>query len=259
MSPIRHTVLASGSRGNALHLEAGGVRLLVDDGLTARETEARLSGAGLDPARLDAILVTHEHSDHVRGIGVLSRRYHLPVYIAAKAYAALGSQDADWHEVRPLTPGLAFDLGGLRVKPLAVSHDAAEPVGYRFEAEGRAWACVTDLGYAPDSLLAELGDLDLLHVESNHDSKLLKLGSYPGYLKHRIASNRGHLSNRQCADVLARLAGERLTYVILAHLSEENNTPELARKSAEAALAVYPHVNLALARQHEALPSISLV
>ena len=259
MADFALTVLSSGSRGNLVHLACGATQVFVDFGLSCKEACARCFSAGLDPAQVGAIFVSHEHIDHIRGISVFSRRFKVPVYIAPRARAACQAEHPDWYETHLITAGVEIEVGGLSVLPLGISHDAAEPLGFVFRRGAQCVATATDLGYVPESVCQALGAAQLLLIESNHDEQMLRDGPYPGYLKNRISSNRGHLSNKQCADLLARLPQGTLRAVVLAHLSEENNTPDLARQSAAKVLAAqHPQAALYVASQAHPLPTLRL-
>ena len=240
-------VLSSGSGGNCLYLEAGRARVLVDAGLSAKETARRLDAADLRLQDLTAILLTHEHADHSGGAAVLARKLGLPVYATRGTHLAL--RDTPPEElVRLIEPGQPFQLGSatkgevsLWAAPIAISHDAAEPVVYSLEerfADGAVvrTAVVTDVGHAPADLAEALAAHDALILEMNHDLRRLLDGPYPWSLKQRVRSDRGHLSNAQGAGLLAATHHHRLRHVVLAHLSGENNTPGLARAAAEAVL-----------------------
>lgn len=254
------TILASGSKGNALHLEAGGTAFLVDAGLSCKQLEMRLAHCGLDPAHLSGILVTHEHSDHIRGISVLSRRYGLTVHVAGRLWARLRHDDLNWHDVRPFDPSDSFTLGPVRVQPFRTRHDATDPVGFTFQHEGVKFGVLTDCGAPTAEIGAALAGCDGLLLESNHDEGLLQRGPYPPHLKARIASDWGHLSNRQSARLLKELVSPRLRYVALGHLSEENNSPEFAYNACAHSLRNVGHaVSLVIAPQHSPCRTLSLV
>ncbi|MDO4572916.1 MAG: MBL fold metallo-hydrolase [Clostridia bacterium] len=230
--------LCSGSGGNASYAEAGGARLLIDAGLPARRVEALLREIGAAPEALDGILVTHEHSDHIAGVGVLSRRYDLPVYANAGCWAkmrpALG--DIRPRNLRVVEPGREFFIRSLGILPFPTPHDAASPVGYALRAEGRRIALMTDIGHVSDGMLEAVAGVDLLLIEANHDVDMLRAGGYPYALKMRILSARGHLSNEDAGRVLARLYRTGLRSAILGHLSRDNNTPELALLTVQSVL-----------------------
>jgi phosphoribosyl 1,2-cyclic phosphodiesterase len=241
---MRFVSLGSGSRGNATLVEAQGTRVLLDCGFPAREAEQRLSAAGVDPATLDAVLVTHEHGDHLRGVGALARRHRLPVYMTAGTRRAgrCGVLEA----IGSLDPhGGPLPIGDLRARPLAVPHDACEPVQFVLEAGGLKLGVLTDTGRITPHILESLNDCDALILECNHDSRLLAEGPYPPPLKARVGGPLGHLSNDQAAALLGGLDHGRLRCLVAAHLSEKNNRPELARDALlEAAPALEPRLFL---------------
>jgi phosphoribosyl 1,2-cyclic phosphodiesterase len=240
MSAVRVTVLASGSAGNALLLECGGGRLLVDAGLSLDALERALSRVGLAPGQLDALVLTHEHDDHARGAGPLGRSAGVRVYATAATAAAAGPALAG-ADVQPFAPGTPFAVGPFDITAFAVPHDAAEPVGLAFEAAGRRLVVATDLGWADEVLDGHLASADLAVLESNYDLGLLHVSGYPWFLKNRILGGRGHLSNDDAARALARTAraaylGGRRRGVLLVHLSDTNNLAPLARDTVQAAL-----------------------
>jgi phosphoribosyl 1,2-cyclic phosphodiesterase len=337
---MRMTVLASGSKGNSTVIASSRTRVLVDAGLSCRELLRRMALAGEDPAKLDAILVTHEHVDHVSGLAVLARRLGIPVYFtepthrawvrmltprttmtyakwldhlqqekAAKAAAmkAVPTYDlAAAEEVVQLThseeagmggaPGSAgpqlpvdpddcepepkvkanpaylpavesfqagrqFSIGDLEICPFTIPHDAADPCGFVFEAEGIRMALATDLGYLPPNVKAALKRIDVLLLESNHDVEMLRDGPYPWSVKQRVLSRVGHLSNETTAEFLERDYDGGAAYIVLGHLSESNNAPELARITAERAIGDRMTLlgnKVLLALQSEPLSSICL-
>jgi phosphoribosyl 1,2-cyclic phosphodiesterase len=229
-------VLASGSRGNAVYLAAGSGALLIDAGLSGREIERRLRQQQLDPCHLVAILVTHEHSDHIRGVGVLARRYKLPVYMTAPTHRAARDTIGELPACHHFTPGTAFWVADFAVQPFALPHDAADPVGFTFACNGSRLGLATDLGVATGLVEERLKGCDLLLVEANHDKEMLANGPYPWHLKQRIRSRIGHLSNRATGALLSQLVHPNLRQIILGHLSETNNSHHLARQAVEAAL-----------------------
>jgi phosphoribosyl 1,2-cyclic phosphodiesterase len=327
---VRFTVLASGSKGNSTVVSGGRTRILVDCGLSCRELFRRMRLAGEEPETLDAIVITHEHSDHVNGVAVTARKLGIPVYFTegthrawmrcltprkqmtyaqwleqcrrqaaerqAEAQAAqedgetdetdlLNRSEANSLETGPASiaseaapttappqkdptclpaveyfqAGGPFEIGDISISPFTIPHDAADPVGFVFRAEGVRMAFATDLGYIPPNVKAQLQGVDLLLLESNHDLEMLRDGPYPWSVKQRVLSRVGHLSNEAAAGFLEEGYDGQAAYVILAHLSESNNLPELARVSAERALSSRASLianRLLLAAQYEPLSSI---
>ncbi len=233
---IAFCALASGSRGNAIYLAAGEKALLVDAGLSGREIEKRLRQQELNPRHLTAILVTHEHSDHIRGVGVLARRFNLPVHMSAATHAAIGDSLGRLPACHHFQPGTAFHLADFNVHPFTLSHDAADPVGFTFTCNGLRIGLATDLGRVTGLVEERLKGCDLLLVEANHDMEMLVDGPYPWHLKQRIRSRHGHLSNVAAGELLARIAHPNLRQIVLGHLSETNNSPRIARQTVQQAL-----------------------
>lgn len=229
-------VLASGSRGNATYISDGRSAVLIDAGLSGVEIQRRMAANGLDPGNLDAILVSHEHADHIQGVGVLSRRFGLPVYINDGTRQASGNQLGRLTDVHPFTCGHSFPIGGLTIHPFTISHDAQDPAGFTITGKRAKVGVATDLGIATNVVKSHLTSCDILVLEANHDAQMLVDGPYPWHLKQRIRSRSGHLSNDDTAFLLEALKHDRLSHVILAHLSEENNTPEKASSAVMAAL-----------------------
>lgn len=318
---MRFTVLASGSKGNCTVVTGGHTRILVDAGLSCRELFRRMKLAGEDPSTLDAIIVTHEHLDHIGGLAVTARKLGIPVYfteathrawrrwitprkrmtyvewleqcrkdVAARQAEATIPPDAEvceepdaevsavacmTEEAKPekerrepswlpsveyFQAGRTFHIGDIAVCPFTIPHDAADPVGFVFQAEGVRMALATDLGYVTPNVKAQLKGSDLLMLESNHDLEMLRDGPYPWSVKQRVLSRVGHLSNDAAADFLESGYDGQATYVILGHLSESNNLPDLARVTAERALIGRASLlanRLILAGQHEPLAPIS--
>ena len=319
---VRFTVLASGSKGNSTVISGGRTSILVDCGLSCRELFRRMKLAGEEPKSLAAIVITHEHSDHVNGVAVTARKLGIPVFFTeathrawmrwltprkqmtyaqwlelcrkqaaerqAEADAATDegepdesdllaetssesaeaqaesepakSKDPTWlPAVEYFQAGQPFEIGDIAISPFTVPHDAADPVGFVFRAEGVRMGYATDLGYIPPNVKAQLQGVDLLLLESNHDLEMLRDGPYPWAVKQRVLSRVGHLSNEAAAEFLENGYDGQAAYVILAHLSENNNLPELARVSAERALngrASLLANRLLLAEQHVSLSGI---
>jgi phosphoribosyl 1,2-cyclic phosphodiesterase len=321
---VRFTVLASGSKGNCAVVTGGNTRILVDAGLSCRELFRRMRLVDEDPATLDAVIITHEHSDHVAGLAVTARKLGIPVYFtqgthrawvrwlsprrqmtyaqwleqcrqqaaarmaeadapaaeecdsedtevsaesisgaaepASEPAKATPEKDPTWlPSLQFFEAGKALQIGDISVSPFTIPHDAADPVGFVFQAEGVRMAVATDLGYIPPNVKAQLKCVDLLLLESNHDLEMLRDGPYPWSVKQRVLSRVGHLSNEAAATYLETEYDGQAAYVILGHLSESNNLPELARIAAERALngrASLLANRLLLAAQHEPMSTI---
>ena len=262
------TVLASGSKGNCTLISSGGTRLLVDAGLSCRELLRRMALCGESPSGVDAILITHEHSDHVSGLHVLAKRLKIPVYMTGATHDAYRkcARDSSGNKIKlerleVFRAGHAFEIGDVTVTPFTIPHDAADPVGYTFRSEGIKVGVCTDLGYMPASVRHHIRGCQMLMIESNHDLELLRGGPYPWAVKQRVMSRVGHLSNDALADFLTTDYDGGAEYLILAHLSEQNNHPEIARMTAERALGEqrnFVRNQLLLAAQHQPLPAIRL-
>jgi phosphoribosyl 1,2-cyclic phosphodiesterase len=230
---VRFCLLSSGSKGNCVWVESQGKAVLVDAGLSFLELSRRAARAGVDLARAKAILVTHEHSDHVLGVGVAARKLKIPVYATEGTAGAAGSHLANLPSLELFKPGAELDFGFLKAAALEGSHDAAEPVVLSLSGpDGSRLGLATDLGVMTHLVREAFKDLDALILEFNHDPKMLIDGPYPLWLKQRVRGRRGHLSNQQAAEALGSLLTPRLKTVALAHLSEVNNTPELALAAA---------------------------
>jgi len=320
---VRFTVLASGSKGNCTVVSGGRTRILVDAGLSCRELFRRMRLVGEEPETLDAIIITHEHVDHINGLSVTARKLGIPVYFTEATHRAwmrwltprrqmtyaqwmeqcrkqaeerqaetdvgvcegapddaelvveaassdVYEPDASQPPSRKADPtwlpgveyfesGKPFEIGDLAVSPFTIPHDAADPVGFVFKTEGVRMAFATDLGYIPPNVKAQLKGVDLLLLESNHDLEMLRDGPYPWQVKQRVLSRVGHLSNETAAGYLENEYDGQAAYIILAHLSESNNLPELARVAAERALTGRASLlanRLLLAEQHNSLSPI---
>ncbi len=231
-------VLGSGSSGNATFLATERVRLLIDAGLSGRETLRRMALIGETLESLDAILITHEHSDHINGLAGLARkagRGATPVYISSRTRLALPPQ-IKLPAVESFEPGCRFEIGEVAVEPFTIPHDAVDPVAFRFTAEGVRVAIVTDLGYMPQNVKHYLSGCHGLILESNHDLEMLRSGPYPWYVKQRVGSQTGHLSNEALGKFLRQEFDREARVLVLAHLSQQNNHPEIARLEAASAL-----------------------
>lgn len=321
---MRMTVLASGSKGNSTVVSSSRTRVLVDAGLSCRELMRRMAIAGEDPSALDAILITHEHLDHVAGLAVLARKLRIPVFFTEQTHRAwvrmltpkttmtyakwldhlqqekeakaaqatvqeggrsaedlceipaVSLEDVQAEEEAPVAAradpaalpaveyfraGSNFSIGDIDITPFTIPHDAADPCGFVFAAEGIRMAIATDLGYMPPNVKQAIAGSDVLLLESNHDLEMLRDGPYPWSVKQRVLSRVGHLSNHATAEFLSRDYDGGAAYIVLGHLSESNNAPELARISAEQAIGDRMRLlgnRLLLAEQARPLESIQL-
>jgi phosphoribosyl 1,2-cyclic phosphodiesterase len=236
-------VIASGSRGNCALVASSSTRILVDAGLSGRETFKRLHGLGEHTEEISAILITHEHSDHVAGLQRLATKLNVPVFLTEGTHHAWNRAMRDEEGQVPELPksehfsaGRSFRVGDIEVSPFTIPHDAADPVGFTFRVEGMKIGFATDLGYMPASVRNHLRGCHVLVMESNHDVEMLRSGPYPWSVKQRVMSRVGHLSNDSLAEFFSNDYDGVAEYVVLAHLSEQNNHPEVARASAEQAL-----------------------
>ncbi len=220
--------LGSGSRGNATLVRSRETLLLVDNGFTLRETERRLRLLGYSPDQLSAVLVTHEHGDHIKGVGPLARKYQLPVYAThgTACSTVLGRLPA----LVPISPHRTFCIDDIDVQPVAVPHDAREPCQFIFERRGLRFGMLTDLGCITPHVIEQYRHCDTLMLECNHDPTMLSTGPYPQALKRRVGGRWGHLSNQQSAGLLRELDTRRLQHLVLSHISETNNCEQLARE-----------------------------
>jgi len=267
---LRVSILASGSSGNITLLETQSTRLLVDCGLGKRETLARLAAIELSVDRIDGILITHEHSDHCNGLPQMLGLWKAPLYVTEPTMDALHRALPDrlakrLRGLETIQSGQHFSIGDIDVHAFQIPHDAADPIGFTFRTNGTKMALVTDLGYMPQLVKVHLRDADCLLLESNHDLDMLKVGPYPWVVKQRVLSRTGHLSNHAVSEYLSDPEGfdARARYLVLAHLSQENNNPDLARLSAEEALDRRPaesafHGQLLIATQDRPLRPLDL-
>ena len=231
--------LYSGSSGNALYCQYGQTRLLIDAGKSGKTIEDALASIGADIRSLSGVLITHEHSDHISGAGVMARKYHLPIYATRETWWAmkdkLGKIPPD--TMREIEAGRDFWLGDIGVSPFSIPHDAADPVGFRLYGGNLSISTATDLGIFSETVYEHVAGSTLVLLESNHDPDMLRANPrYSAALKARILGEHGHLSNQACSEALLRLINAGTTHVILGHLSAENNTPLLARRVSTEAL-----------------------
>ncbi len=218
------TVLGSGSSGNCSLLSCKDTHVLIDAGFSGKEIQARMKRAGFAPEKLTAILVTHEHYDHIQSAHTLSRRFDAPIMCTEGTFetAIEGKKIMEWQE---MIPGRSVKVGPMTIHPITLPHDAADPVGFRIECEGRILGHLTDFGYASGLIMESLKGCDLLMVEANHDLEMLKEGPYPWPLKQRIASRLGHLSNEDFLKMLPEILHDDVTHMVIGHMSRTNNDP----------------------------------
>ncbi len=228
---VRVCVLGSGSRGNSTLVATEKTRLLIDAGLSRKETYARLTAVGERTDAFNAIVISHEHNDHILGLRVLALDLNVPVYISPATRQAI-TWDAKISSFEQFTPGEKFTIGDFEITPFSIPHDAVDPVAFTLEAEGIRIGLVTDLGYVPEVVKQRVRGCHCLIFESNHDLEMLKVGPYPWHVKQRLMSRHGHLSNRTTAEFLGEDFDGQAQVLVLAHLSEINNHPEIARLSA---------------------------
>ena len=255
------TVLGSGSRGNCTLVHCGNDAIMVDAGFSAKETLRRMKLAGLENMRIRAILVTHEHADHVKGLRVCSEALDAPVFASMKCAQMMRCKDDRLHQMATFAPGGQFDIGSITVCPFSVPHDACDPVAFSFICGDSKFAIATDIGYASSMVEYELQDCDTIVLESNHDLNMLAASSRPWSLKQRIMGRQGHLSNDASMQLLADVLSQRTRHVVLAHLSSECNREDIARSSAEHCLEALDRndVTLDIASQDRPMATIWLM
>lgn len=229
---MRMVSIASGSSGNCIYIGSEQTHILVDAGISNKRIQQGLNDIGLKGNDVDGILITHEHSDHIKGLGVLARKYQVPIYGTGETLAeirtksSLGDYDKDL--LRPVCPDVDFMVGDLTIEPFSIDHDAANPVAYRVRCGCKSVAVATDMGHYDQYIIDHLQGLDALLLESNHDVRMLETGPYPYYLKRRILGDHGHLSNENAGRLLNCILHDRMKKILLGHLSKENNYEELA-------------------------------
>jgi len=250
--------LASGSSGNCIYIGTDTTHILVDTGLSGKKIKDGLDSILIDPKALHGILVTHEHSDHISGLGVMVRRYKLPIYLTKETWHAIKRQgkvgEIEESYVRFIEPDKGFFIQDLWITPFKTSHDAAESVCYTFTHSHGKIGFATDLGVYNDYILEHLKGSNILYIEANHDVKMLEAGSYPYYLKQRILSDLGHLSNEVSTRLISDVIHNELKYIVLAHLSGENNHPDIAYLEVRNLLDYYyqnkfQHIELSVAKR----------
>ena len=230
MRKIQFATIASGSKGNCIFIGTENTKILIDAGISGKKAEQGLAELGVSGDEIDAVFVTHEHNDHVDGIGVLSRRYEIPIYATEGTWENMPEKIGSIRESnkRTVYANEYCAFNEFSICPFNIPHDAAQPVGYRINAYDKTLTIATDIGHITDDVMQNCKDCDLLLLESNHDVNMVHNGPYPYPLKRRVLGDFGHLSNENCGKVLTDICSSRLKYVILGHLSGENNTPMLA-------------------------------
>ena len=236
--------IASGSSGNCIYVGTDTTHILLDAGISNKRIEEGLRLAGITGKEIHALCITHEHSDHTKGIGVLARKYSIPIYATAATIEAirrdvsLGTIDPSLFH--PIRPDESFPVGDIAVHPFHIYHDAADPVGYRLDSMDKSVAVATDLGHYDEYIVSQLQNLNAIVLEANHDIHMLEAGSYPYPLKRRILSDSGHLSNENCGRLLCKILNDGMEHIFLGHLSKENNYPDLAYEAVRCEIAQDP-------------------
>ena len=238
---FKYSILTSGSTGNSFYLETPEKKILVDAGLSGKKITSLLAEIDRDPSDLDAILVTHEHKDHIHGVGVLARKYGMDIYANEKTWQIMDSKNMlgkiDNSQKHVFSRDKLLTFGDIDIESFGVSHDAIDPQFYRFMKDGKSFVMLTDTGYVSDRMAGIIENADGYLIESNHDIEILRAGSYPWSTKQRILSDQGHLCNEDGADAMIRTIGNKTKKIYLGHLSKENNIKELAHMTMENQLA----------------------
>lgn len=231
--------LYSGSSGNCIYIGTESTNILIDAGMSGKRIKYSLDEVGISPKDIDAILVTHEHSDHVSGVGVMSRMFNIPVYANNNTWNAMPASIGNIKDenIKVIENGNMFSIGDIDIKSYSTPHDAADPVGYSFFNKNKKVSIATDIGHTSSNVMKNIEDSDLILLESNHDVEMLKVGPYPYILKQRILSDVGHLSNDDAGKAIVELMGSKYMTIFLGHLSEQNNYPELAYATVSSILA----------------------
>lgn len=230
---FRFCSLSSGSSGNCQYIETSNMKVLVDAGLSGKKIQELLESRDIDPEEIDCIFVTHEHGDHIKGAGILSRRFNIPIYANEKTWASMEKDLGKLKDenIKIFDTNSDFELGNLGILPFNVSHDAADPVGYNFYNKDKKISIVTDTGTIDDKVKNTIQGSNLIMMESNHDENMLRMGSYPWFLKKRVSGEFGHLSNDDAGKIISQVINGDNEKILLAHLSRENNFPELAHQT----------------------------
>lgn len=233
---LKFCSLYSGSSGNCQYIKTENATILVDAGLSGKRIQQEIVNIGEDPKKIDAIFITHEHVDHIQGVGVMSRRLNIPIYANEKTWEAMSPciGEIKAHNIKILGPDV--QIGDLTIRPFDISHDSAHPVGYNIFYNNKKISLVTDTGCVNETIIKSLMDSDLLLVESNHDEDMVLIGPYPWPLKRRVLGQYGHMSNDTAGHLLTEVIKKGTEIVLLGHLSKENNFPELAYKTVESIL-----------------------
>lgn len=258
--PLSFQVLSSGSKGNSFLVYSGTTRILVDAGLSAKELVRRMDLSAVPAARLDALVISHEHQDHVRGVGVLSRRFNLPVYLSQGTLDNLPAPIGQLAYIKVFQPGTPFSIGDLHFRPFSISHDARDPAGFVIQNGDIRLGICTDLGIATHLVKTRLQECHGLILEANHDIDMLLKGPYPLHLKQRIRSRHGHLSNEDTCELLQTVYHEAMQSVVFAHLSETNNHPDLIIRNFQelCRISEWHDIRFDVGRQHEVTPVVDL-
>lgn len=239
---MRISTVASGSSGNCIYVGSDNTHILIDAGISKKRTEMGLRANDIDLKDISAIMITHEHIDHINGLGVISRKYEIPIYATGKTIEEikrnkkLGEIPEDIYV--EIKEDRHFNIGDLEICPFAISHDAVQPVAYRVNCGGKAVAVATDMGKYNDYIVSNLENLDALVIEANHDIRMLLAGTYPYYLKQRILGDRGHLSNEMSGRLINDILHDGIKHILLGHLSKENNYEELAYETVRSEIAL---------------------
>ena len=255
---MRFSVLGSGSKGNSVYIESGNTGILIDAGFSGKEINTRLQSIERDLSNVRALCITHEHNDHIRGAGVISRRCKIPTYINNGTWLAGEKRIGKLFAYKEFETGDLLNIGDLQVRSFRISHDTADPVGYVVSDGKRSVGYCTDTGKVSHLIGQRLAECNGLILEFNHNLQMLKNGPYPLPLQQRVRSSRGHLSNEDAAEFLNGLIGDHLHTAVLAHLSETNNTPELARKAAMQSVQQWGDTSLVISSQVKATTLVQL-
>jgi len=239
---MRFVNIASGSNGNCTYIESGESRILIDAGISAKKLEEGLNELDVKTSELTGIMITHEHSDHIKGLGVISKKYQIPLYATAETFEAMQNASSCKQILtdimNPILPDEKFKLNNFIIYPIAISHDAINPVAYKIDDGKHKAAVVTDLGHYNEYIVDKLEQLDIILLEANHDVRILEAGKYPYYLKKRILGKKGHLSNNMAGQLLNRIVHDKLKTIFLGHISHQNNYENLAYETVKCEISM---------------------